>query len=101
MEKEELINTLIENSLQEDIAEGDHSTLATIDRDAYGKAVLKVKQDGILAGITVAEKIFKFMEPEAEFLPLMADGDQMKPGATAFEVRARVHTILQCERLVL
>ena len=92
---------LIDNALKEDIGDGDHSTLSSIPADAQGKAILKVKQDGILAGIDVAEKIFRFMEPSVSFESHMKDGQQMKFGDIAFEVQAHVHTILQCERLVL
>ena len=92
---------LIQNALKEDIGDGDHSTLSSIPANARGKAILKVKQDGILAGIDVAEKIFHFMEPGASFQAQMKDGETMKFGDIAFEVEAYVHTILQCERLVL
>ncbi len=99
--KEQQINLLIKDALQEDIQDGDHSTLSTIDANAQGKAVLKIKQDGILAGMEVAEKIFRFMQPDIEFTAFKKDGDVMKYGEIAFEVKAKVHTILQCERLVL
>lgn len=101
MNKAEQIELLIKNALQEDIADGDHSTLSTIDANENGKAVLKIKQDGILAGMEVAEKIFRFMQPGIEFIAFKKDGDAMKYGEVAFEVKAKVHTILQCERLVL
>ncbi|MEX0636570.1 MAG: carboxylating nicotinate-nucleotide diphosphorylase, partial [Ferruginibacter sp.] len=101
MNKEEQIIHLIKNSLQEDIGDGDHSTLSTIDAAASGKAVLKIKQEGFLAGMHVAEKIFRFMQPDIEFTAYKNDGDEMNFGETAFEVKGRVHTILQCERLVL
>jgi nicotinate-nucleotide pyrophosphorylase (carboxylating) len=92
---------LINEALKEDIGDGDHSTLSSIDAGAKGKAVLKIKQDGILAGMQVAEMIFKFKEPSSVFIPFKHDGDAMKYGENAFEVEAFVHTILQCERLVL
>lgn len=92
---------LIDRALAEDVGDGDHSTLATIDAAATGKAVLKIKQDGILAGVDVAERIFTKMEPGVEFTRYKNDGDAMKFGETAFEVSAKVHSILQCERLVL
>jgi nicotinate-nucleotide pyrophosphorylase (carboxylating) len=101
MNVDEQINLLIKNALQEDIGDGDHSTLSTIDPLASGVAVLKIKQDGVLAGMEVAEKIFRYMQPDITFIAGKKDGDQMKYGEQAFEVRARVHTILQCERLVL
>jgi len=92
---------LISEALREDIGDGDHSTLSCIDPAARGKAVLKIKQDGILAGMDVAEKIFRFIEKEIVFTPFKKDGDGMKFGEKAFEIEASVHTILQCERLVL
>jgi nicotinate-nucleotide pyrophosphorylase (carboxylating) len=66
-----------------------------------GKAVLKIKQEGILAGMQVAEKIFLYKEPTVVFTPFKKDGDTIQYGEKAFEVEAKVHTILQCERLVL
>lgn len=98
---DEQLNHLIESALSEDIGDGDHSTLACIDANAKGKAVLKIKDQGILAGVIVAEKIFRFMEPGVGFHVIKQDGELMKSGETAFEVSAHVHTILKCERLVL
>jgi len=92
---------LIDEALTEDVGEGDHSTLSCIPENARGKAILKIKQDGILAGVEVAEKIFLYKDPGAIFTTLKKDGEMMKAGETAFEVEASVHTILQCERLVL
>jgi nicotinate-nucleotide pyrophosphorylase (carboxylating) len=101
MEYNEQLSLLIKNALQEDIGDGDHSTLSSIDAAAKGKAVLKIKQDGILAGVAVAEKIFRYMQPDIVFTAYKKDGDEMKFGEIAFDVEAKVHTILQCERLVL
>jgi nicotinate-nucleotide pyrophosphorylase (carboxylating) len=101
MSFKEKLHHLVEEALIEDIGEGDHSTLSSIPADAKGKAVLKIKQEGILAGIAVAEEIFRYKEPTAVLTILKRDGDTMKYGEIAFEVEATVHTILQCERLVL
>src|ERR1700712_636685 len=98
---DEHLQHLIKEALQEDVGSGDHSTLSSIPPDKKGKAVLKIKQDGILAGMEVAEKIFHFKEPTAIFTPFKKDGDIMQNGEKAFEVEASVHTILTCERLVL
>jgi nicotinate-nucleotide pyrophosphorylase (carboxylating) len=95
------LNDLIKNALSEDIGDGDYSTLSTIKSNAEGKAVLKIKQDGVLAGMDVAETIFRFVQPDIIFSAFKKDGDEMKNGETAFEVSAKVHTILTCERLVL
>ncbi|HEX6428373.1 MAG TPA: carboxylating nicotinate-nucleotide diphosphorylase [Niastella sp.] len=97
----EKLHHLIEAALQEDIGDGDHSTLSAIPADAKGKAVLKIKQDGTVAGMQVAEAIFRYKEPAARFVAFKKDGDQMHAGENAFEIVATVHTILQCERLVL
>lgn len=88
-------------ALLEDIGSGDHSTLASIDKEAQGKAVLKIKEDGILAGVQLACDIFHYLEPEAHFTLYKNDGDRVANGETAFEVSARVHTILMAERLAL
>jgi nicotinate-nucleotide pyrophosphorylase (carboxylating) len=101
MNYDEQLELLIKNALQEDIGDGDHSTLCCIDATAKGKAVLKIKQDGVLAGMAVAEKIFRYMQPGIIFNAHKKDGDAMVYGEVAFDVEANVHTILQCERLVL
>jgi nicotinate-nucleotide pyrophosphorylase (carboxylating) len=98
---EKLLEELIANALKEDIGDGDHSTLSCIDENKNGKAILKIKDEGILAGMEVAEKIFSFVEPSSVFQKFKADGDEMHVGEIAFEVSAKVHTILGCERLVL
>jgi nicotinate-nucleotide pyrophosphorylase (carboxylating) len=95
------LQLLIQNALAEDIGSGDHSTLCCIPPQQQGKAILKVKQNGILAGMQVAKAIFEHMEPTAVFEPLMNDGDAMQYGDIAYTVNASVHTILQCERLAL
>jgi nicotinate-nucleotide pyrophosphorylase (carboxylating) len=97
----ESLKILVEAALREDVGDGDHSTLSCIPIDTKGKAVLKIKQEGILAGLAIAEKIFKLKEPGIVFIPFKKDGDAIQPGEKAFEVEALVHTILECERLVL
>jgi len=101
MHSEHQLASFITNALAEDIGDGDHSTLASIDPAAKGSAVLKIKDDGVLAGVAVAEKIFRHMEAGVVFIASKKDGDNMVKGEQAFEVLAKVHTILQCERLVL
>jgi nicotinate-nucleotide pyrophosphorylase (carboxylating) len=92
---------LIRNALQEDIGDGDHTTQSCIPPDAMGKAILHIKQDGILAGMEIAEKILKFKEPGATFTAYKQDGDLMRDGEEAFIAEASIHTILECERLIL
>lgn len=98
---DEHLKILVTAALKEDIGEGDHSTLSCIPRDQKGKAVLKIKQNGILAGVEIAKKIFSMQDPDAVFTIHKSDGDAMQEGETAFEVSASIHTILSCERLVL
>lgn len=88
-------------ALAEDIGSGDHSTLAAIDSSAQGKAILKIKEAGIIAGIDLAQAIFHHLQPDAQIVLYKKDGDAMAVGETAFEVQAKIHTILQAERLVL
>lgn len=95
------LHKLIDAALQEDVGDGDHSTLCCIPADARGRAVLKIKQEGVLAGVDVARKIFQYKKPSAVFMPYKKDGEEMKAGDVAFEVETNVHTILQLERLVL
>ena len=97
----ELLQQLITAALKEDIGSGDHSTLSCIPKDKQGMAELKIKQDGILAGVEVAREIFKLVEPSAVFNAYKKDGDTMVFGEKAFEVSATIYTILTCERLVL
>lgn len=88
-------------ALKEDVGAGDFSSLASIDADARGLAVLKIKEAGIIAGITLAEEIFRFLEPDVTFTAFKKDGDRVAVGEVAFEVAASVHTILKAERLSL
>lgn len=101
MNYDEQLDKLIENALIEDIGDGDHSTLSCIEQGVKGKAILNVKEGGIIAGILVAEKIFRFVQPDVLFSPFKKDGEPMKYGEIAFTVEANVQTILQTERLVL
>lgn len=98
---DEQLQVLVEAALREDIGSGDHSTLSCIPPGARGRAVLKIKQEGVLAGMEVAEKIFKIKESAAVFNPFKKDGEFVRAGESAFEAEATVHTILQCERLIL
>ena len=95
------LSQLISSALKEDVGDGDHSSLSCIDENAKGKAILKIKDEGILAGVSVAEKIFLFVEPACILKKLKQDGDKMHFGEIAFEVEAKIHTILKAERLVL
>ena len=101
MNYQEQLDLLIKNALAEDIGDGDHSTLSSIKEQTFGKAVLKIKDNGILAGVEVAERVFRYVQPDINFRSLMQDGDIMRNGQAAFEVEGFAQTILSCERLVL
>lgn len=88
-------------ALQEDIEKGDFSTLACIPPSTMGHAVLKIKENGVIAGLQLAEGIFRHLEPDASFTVYVQDGDEVTSGSVAFEVAATVHTILKAERLAL
>ena len=88
-------------ALGEDVGEGDYSSLACISAEAKGSAVLKIKESGIIAGIALAEQIFYFLEPGAQFNIYKQDGESVNAGEVAFDVSASVQTILKAERLAL
>ena len=98
---DQALEQLVAAAIIEDVGEGDHSTLSTIAPDARGRAILKIKDEGILAGVAVAEKIFHMLEPGSVLHIYRKDGDVMVKGDIAFEVSASIHTILKGERLVL
>lgn len=95
------LDEIIRNSLLEDIGDGDHTSLATIPSDTIGKAQLIFKQNGILAGIGVAEKVFKTVNPDIRFQKFKEDGDQIKTGEEGFLVEGNKISILTAERLAL
>ncbi|TCO10393.1 carboxylating nicotinate-nucleotide diphosphorylase [Natronoflexus pectinivorans] len=95
------LKNFIKSALQEDIGDGDHSSLACIPQNAKGKAVLLAKEAGIIAGVEIAETIFKYVEPASKIDVFIKDGTVVRPGDKVFEVEASVHTLLKAERLVL
>lgn len=96
-----MIDEIIDNALREDIGDGDHSTLACVREDAIGEAKLLIKEDGILAGVELAERIFNRFDSELEFTAFLKDGDKVKVGDIAFTVKGSSRSILSTERLVL
>lgn len=95
------IGALIELAFKEDIGDGDHSTLSCIPADKIGKSKLIIKEDGIIAGIDVALKIFNYFDPELNIKVLLNDGTKVKSGDIAFTVEGKIQSILQTERTVL
>ena len=99
--EDKLINELIQLAFAEDIGDGDHTTLSCIPETAKGKVKLLVKEDGILAGVNVAGRIFHTFDPELIVTVFISDGAEVKVGDIAFTVEGKVRSLLQTERLVL
>lgn len=95
------IDKFIKLALEEDLGDGDHTSLSTIPADKTGTAELIVKQAGILAGVEVAEKVFKAVDPETELTFYILDGAIIEPGNIAFKVVGKSASILSAERLAL
>lgn len=99
--KEELIDGLLDLAFAEDIGDGDHTTLCCIPADAMGKSHLLIKEDGILAGVEVAKRVFARFDPTLEVEVLIGDGAKVKKGDVAMIVAGKVRSLLQTERLML
>ncbi|QJD94811.1 carboxylating nicotinate-nucleotide diphosphorylase [Mucilaginibacter robiniae] len=97
----QLVDDFITKALTEDVGDGDHTSLSTIPAGTTGKARLLVKDTGILAGIELAQEIFKLIDPELKLTLFLQDGATVQPQDVAFEVEGSVHSILKAERLVL
>lgn len=95
------LDKLIELAIAEDIGDGDHTSLACIPTEAKGKAQLLVKEEGILAGMTVAKKVFNSIDSSIKFTALLEDGTPIKVGDIAFYVEGSRLSILKAERLAL
>jgi nicotinate-nucleotide pyrophosphorylase (carboxylating) len=96
-----MIDEIIEIALREDIGDGDHSSLSCVPENALGHAKLIVKDEGILAGVELAERIFKKYDPSLKLNIFIKDGTLVKFGDIAFEVHGSSRSILATERLVL
>jgi nicotinate-nucleotide pyrophosphorylase (carboxylating) len=96
-----MIEDIIINALKEDIGDGDHSSLACVPENAIGKAKLIVKDEGIIAGVELAEKIFNHYDQNLKVTVFIKDGTQVKTGDIALEVEGNSRSILATERLVL
>ncbi len=99
--KEKLIDRLLELAFAEDIGDGDHTTLSTIPASEYGAQQLIVKEEGILAGVEIARKVFEKFDPGLEMIVYIEDGTHVKPGDIAFVVKGAVRSLLQTERIML
>lgn len=98
---EEQIQDFIVRALREDVGEGDHTSLACIPADDRSTARLLVKDPGIIAGLAIAERIFRHVDPDAELKINTEDGKTMSYGDIAFEVTCNTQALLKAERLVL
>ncbi len=99
--KDQLINDLIDLAFAEDVGDGDHTTLSTIPADAMGRQQLIVKEEGILAGVEMARRVFERFDPSLRMTVFIGDGAHVKPGDVAFVVEGPVRSLLQTERTML
>src|SRR3989338_502187 len=96
-----MLHSIIQTALQEDLCDGDHSSLACIPADAKGEAKLLVKDTGILAGVDLARLVCETYYPSLQFEELLHDGDTVTPGQIAFYIRGKAQSILAVERTLL
>lgn len=97
----ELEDRLIDLAFAEDIGDGDHTTLCCIPETAMGKSHLLIKEEGILAGVEVAKKVFNRFDPTMQVEVLIGDGAHVKVGDIAMVVTGKIRSLLQTERLML
>lgn len=95
------LDKFITDALYEDVREGDHTSLACIPADARKEALLKVKDDGVIAGVDFAKAVLLKLDPSAQFETYIEDGTEVKYGDIAFKVTANAQALLKGERLVL
>ncbi len=98
---DQLEDELLELAFAEDIGDGDHTTLCCIPEDAMGKSHLLVKEEGILAGVALARKVFDKFDPSMQMEVFIEDGAHVKPGDIAFVVTGKTRSLLQTERIML
>ena len=95
------VEEMIELAIKEDIGDGDHTSLCCIPAEERGRMRLLCKQEGIIAGIEVAQMVLNRLDPEMEFEQLLEDGTRVKVGDVAFYVSGRLQSLLQAERILL
>lgn len=99
--EKELVDKLIDLSFAEDIGDGDHTTLCCIPEETRGKSRMIIKEEGILAGVKIAEEVFNRFDSTLKVEILINDGTKVKPGDVAMVVEGSVRSLLQTERLML
>ena len=100
-EYEPFVEKLIELCIQEDLGDGDHTSLCCIPADQQGRMRLLCKQEGVIAGIEIAERVLRHLDPQVRFEQVLRDGDRVTPGQVAFYVEGRLLSLLQAERILL
>jgi len=95
------VQLIIANAIREDVGDGDYSSLACIPSDAFGKAKLLIKDNGVIAGVNFAKQVFHYVDPELNIEILINDGEEVKFGDIAFYVEGSKQSILKAERIVL
>lgn len=95
------LDIFIQNALEEDVKEGDHSSLSCIDANAIGKSKLLFKSNGVAAGIELAHYILRKLDPEIKIEEVLKDGDQFAFGDIGFRAEGNIHALLKGERLLL
>jgi len=98
---DELIDRLIDLAFAEDVGDGDHTTLSCIPAIEMGKQKVIIKEEGILAGVEIAKRIFHRFDPDLKIETYLHDGDAVKPGDVVMTVSGKVQSLLQTERLML
>jgi nicotinate-nucleotide pyrophosphorylase (carboxylating) len=99
--KDQLIDDLLTLAFAEDVGDGDHTTLSTIPADERGVQRLIIKEEGVLAGVEMARRVFAKFDPDLKMTVYIEDGAHVKPGDIAFEVEGTVRSLLQTERVML
>lgn len=99
--KDELIDELLDLAFAEDLGDGDHTTLSTIPAEAMGRSRLIIKEDGILAGVDVAEKVLHKVDPSIKMTVMINDGAEVKKGDVAFTAEGPIRSLLIAERTML
>ena len=95
------VDALIELAIAEDLGDGDHTSLCCIPATERGRMKLLCKQEGIIAGIEIAQLILERLDPEMAMETILKDGDRVKVGDIAFYVEGRMQSLLQAERILL
>lgn len=99
--KEQLIEDLLDLSFAEDIGDGDHTTFSTIPEDAKGKSQLIIKEEGIVAGVEIAAKVLRRLDPDVKINVMIHDGAHVKPGDIVFTAEGNTRALLMAERTLL